>query len=498
MTGSPVYRTDKHKGKPMKTTLTNQIRKNKNLAILVAVFLIFAAACSSSDVKVADESDIPTSEETKDGAEEAESGETEETTAEASTEETEETEVAVVEEEEEVFECPWDVGMKTGDTSYGAGSSFLVDARVGAHTDYDRFVLEFESGDATPDSYAISWSTLRPTEDGSGLPVEVDGDVFLSFSIGASLINWDGSEEFYDGPTSLSSSLFGNLVEIESGGYFEGRMLWAIGASEANGFQVLELEDPPRLVVDVCVTDASPTKGEDCIDSGMHPSLCGALFEYTGGYSGPHAEHEEAFGSGECPSIAPASYSSWGVSSSYYADLNGDGDNEEAFTYVDEDSDELHLRIIDGADQADYLISSTSFGPGSITGALDLQADGSPELFVYINGATPAMRTYKLFQLNGCEISAIQRTTTGSDFQLSAGYVPAAGASAGIRCVSGAPVLRQLNGGPADGPPATTWEWSITTYELLSDNSMTQVSISETFSGSEIPWSTGFNDCTFE
>ncbi len=486
----------------MKTTLQDPFTRSrkKNTAIFIAVFLLLATACSSSDIKVADEGDIPTSEGTgAETGEEAVSSESEETATDTSTEETDEGEIEEeAEEEEEPVECPWDVGMKTGDTSYGPGSSFLVDARVGAHTEYDRFVLEFESGDATPDSYVINWTTLRPERDGSGLPVEVDGDVFLSFSIGASVINWDGAEEIYDGPTSLSSPLFGNLVEVESGGYFEGRMLWAIGANEATGFQVLELEDPPRLVVDVCVADASSTKGEDCIDSGMHPSLCGALFDYDDGYTGPHAEHAEMFGSGECPSIPPASYSSWGVSSSYYADLNDDGDNEEAFTYVDEDSDELHLRIIDGADQADYLISSTSFGPGSITGALDLQADDSPELFVYINGATPAMRTYKLFQLNGCEISVIQRTATGSDFQLSAGYVPAAGASAGIRCVSGAPVLRQLNGGPADGPPATTWEWSITTHELLSDNTMTEVSVSETFSGSEIPWSTGFNDCTFE
>ena len=488
----------------MKSKIKELLCKNgkRNTAILVALFVLFATACSSGDVKVADESNIPASEETGDGTEEAESEETEETSTETTAEGTEESETGEAEEVEEeaavAYECPWDVGMKTGDTSYGPGSSFLVDARVGAHTDYDRFVLEFESGDATPDSYIINWSTLRPEGDGSGLPVDVAGDVFLSFSIGASLINWDGAEEFYGGPTSLSSSLFGNLVEVESGGYFEGRMLWAIGANEANGFRVLELEDPTRLVVDVCVTDASSTKGEDCIDSGMNPSLCGALFEYAGGYSGPHAEHAEIFGSGECPSIPPASYSSWGVSSSYYADLNGDGDNEEAFTYVDEDSNELHLRIIDGADQADYLISSSSFGPGSIAGALDLQADDSPELFVYINGATPAMRSYILFQLSGCEISVIQKTATGSDFQLMAGYVPAAGASAGIRCVSGAPVLRQLNGGPADGPPATTWEWSITTYELLSDNTMEEVSISEIFSGSEIPWSTGFNDCTFE
>ena len=475
----------------MKDRLKEQLHGSgkKNLAILIAVFLLFATACSSSDVKIADEGDIPTGEEAEADEEDTGSADTEEATTDTPSVDEEESEEES--EEEETFECPWDVGVKTGDTLFDPGSSFLVDARVGAHTDYDRFVLEFESGDSTPDSYVINWTPNKPEGDGSGLPIDVDGDVFLEISMGASVINWDGAEEVYDGPTSLSSSLLGNMVEASSGGYFEGRMLWAIGANEANGFQVLELDDPPRIVIDICTVDTSSTKFEDCVSSGLSPVFCGGLF----------GEYEEASSaeaaSGPCPPIPPLPAEAV-PSGSYFADLDDDGTDEEAFTYVDEDSDELHLRIIDGADQADYLISSTSFGPGSITGALDLQADGSPELFVYINGATPAMRTYKLFQLNGCEISVIQRTTTGSDFQLSAGYVPAAGASAGIRCVSGAPVLRQLNGGPADGPPATTWEWSITTYELLSDNSMTEVSISETFSGSEIPWSTGFNDCTFE
>ena len=59
MTGSFIYITDKHKGKPMESILKDQIGKNrkKNIAVLVAVFLIFATACSSSDVKVADEGD---------------------------------------------------------------------------------------------------------------------------------------------------------------------------------------------------------------------------------------------------------------------------------------------------------------------------------------------------------------------------------------------------------------------------------------------------------
>ena len=125
----------------MKTTLLDPFTRSrkKNTGIFIAVFLLLATACSSSDIKVADKADIPTSEET--GAEigeEADSSESEETATDTSTEETDEGEIEEeAEEEEEPVECPWDVGMKTGDTSYGPGSSFLVDARVGAHTEYD-------------------------------------------------------------------------------------------------------------------------------------------------------------------------------------------------------------------------------------------------------------------------------------------------------------------------------------------------------------------------
>ena len=492
----------------MKTKLLDPFTRSrkKNTAIFIAVFLLLATACSSSDIKVADEGDIPTSEE-ETGDEEADSSESEETATDTSTEETEETDEGEIEEEageeEEPVECPWDVGMKTGDTSYGPGSSFLVDARVGAHTEYDRFVLEFESGDATPDSYVINWTTLRPERDGSGLPVEVDGDVFLSFSIGASVINWDGAEEIYDGPTSLSSPLFGNLVEVESGGYFEGRMLWAIGANEANGFQVLELEDPPRLVVDVCVADASSTKGEDCIDSGMHPSLCGALFDYDGGYTGPHAEHAEMFGTGECPS-APELTATASTTTSYFADLDGDGDDEEAFTYYETFDEGMYLRVINGPDKIDYLLASggTAFVPSgnAVVGAIDLQTDDKPELFVTTQGGSPGSpRGVLLFQIEDCELVTIKNHGTDFDFSLPVGSWSAGGHSYGIDCVGGAPVLRELHSYPGSStPPVTTWLWTRTTHELLADNTMIEVSVSDEFSGSEIPWDIGFNSCTFE
>jgi hypothetical protein len=46
----------------------------KNIAILIAIFLLLATACGSSDIKVADQGDIPTSEEVEMDEEDTGSG----------------------------------------------------------------------------------------------------------------------------------------------------------------------------------------------------------------------------------------------------------------------------------------------------------------------------------------------------------------------------------------------------------------------------------------
>ena len=441
----------------MKSILKDLLYKNgkKNTAILVAIFLIFATACSSSDVKVADESDIPASEET--AAETGEEEEAEETgTTDSTTEETEEEAEEAEEEEEEeeeTFECPWDVGMKTGDTAYDPGGSFLVDARIGAHADYDRFVLEFESGDAIPDSYTINWTPNKPEGEGSGLPIDVGGNVFLEISMGASFINWDGSEEFYDGPTSLSSALFGNMVEVASGGYFEGRMLWAIGANEANGFQVLELDDPPRVVIDICNIDASSTKFEDCVSSGLAPGFCEDLF----------GESEEASSaeatSGPCPPIPPLPAEAV-PSGSYFADLDDDGTDEEAFSYFLPSEDMWHLRIIDGIDEFDHPIEDSSpVSSSDVLGAYDMQgyssdSDGRPELFVKAS-RSGGINSIAVFQLQDCEIF---RPPTDEGMLFAFSYGSHFSTVIDVGCVEGGSWLEIYRAEPDGGPPPTSWD----------------------------------------
>ena len=164
----------------------------------------------------------------------------------------------------------------------------------------------------------------------------------------------------------------------------------------------------------------------------------------------------------------------------------------------------MYLRVIDGADKIDYLLASggTAYIPdgNAVVGAIDLQTDEKPELFVTRHGGSPGSpRGVGLFQIEDCELLPVKRHGTDVNFSLAVGNWSVGGHGYGIDCVSGAPVLRELHSYPGSPtPPVTTWLWTRTTHELLSDNTMEEVSISDEFSGSEVPWSVGYNSCVFE
>ena len=151
----------------------------------------------------------------------------------------------------------------------------------------------------------MMWMASPMSPGGGPFPVdEPRGEVFLEVRVGATYLAGNAGDS-YEGPDILSGSSLINIQEAVNVGEFDGQIVWLLGANEANGFRVFQLEDPPRLVVDVCVVDASETKGADCLDSGMPPGLCSALFDFD--YAGAHSEHTEAFGSGGCPSLPDVS-----------------------------------------------------------------------------------------------------------------------------------------------------------------------------------------------
>ena len=131
----------------------------------------------------------------------------------------------------------------------------LVDVRVGAHNGYDRVVFEFDEPDPNPAGnggipyYQIKTAKPPFTEDPSDLPVEVEGEAFARIVFqGASGYDFDGNAT-YDGPRRLTPG-FGTLTDVVESGDFEATMTWTLGLSRTTCWEIQELSNPTRLVID--------------------------------------------------------------------------------------------------------------------------------------------------------------------------------------------------------------------------------------------------------
>ena len=123
----------------------------------------------------------------------------------------------------------------------------IVDVRVGTHDGYDRVVFEFTGG--TPD---VSLDRARPpfTEDGSGFPVEVEGESFLQLTMRGGTKQMEDGTSSYDGPRDFDPD-FPVLVDLVEGGDFEAQSTWYLGLDDDACVRVTLLEDAPRLVIDI-------------------------------------------------------------------------------------------------------------------------------------------------------------------------------------------------------------------------------------------------------
>jgi hypothetical protein len=128
----------------------------------------------------------------------------------------------------------------------------LVDVRVATHEGYDRVTFEF----APPSDgqyfgmpqYEIVAVTPPIRQDGSGDPVDVDGESFAGIVFrGAS--GWDVTGDTYDGPNEFRPG-FEALAEAEQTGDYEAVLSWAFGLKQGSCWTVHELEDPVRVAID--------------------------------------------------------------------------------------------------------------------------------------------------------------------------------------------------------------------------------------------------------
>jgi hypothetical protein len=131
----------------------------------------------------------------------------------------------------------------------------LKDVRVGAHNGFDRIVFEFQEPDPNPAGnggiprYEIRQAKPPFSEDPSDMPIDVEGGAFARIVFqGASGYDFDGNAT-YGGPRRLTPG-FGTLAQVVEGGDFEATMTWLLGLSRPTCWQIQELHNPERLVID--------------------------------------------------------------------------------------------------------------------------------------------------------------------------------------------------------------------------------------------------------
>jgi hypothetical protein len=142
--------------------------------------------------------------------------------------------------------------MRGGSEDYVAT---LVDVRVGTHDGYDRVTFEF----APPSDgryfglplYEVKSVTPPIRQDGSGDPIEVDGESFAGIVFhGAG--GYDFTDDYqitYDGPKEFRPG-FEALKEAQQTGDYEARLSWAFGLSRGSCWTVHVLDDPLRVAID--------------------------------------------------------------------------------------------------------------------------------------------------------------------------------------------------------------------------------------------------------
>lgn len=144
-----------------------------------------------------------------------------------------------------------------GDTAWIAGSievdrdanavAVQRDLRVATHDGYDRIVLDF--GDDAVPGYRIGYVDQPVRACGSGEPVELPGDAWLSIRLSPAAAHDERGEL-----TVQNRDVFAGLPVVSGVRAicdFEAVVTWVAGVRVPNTFRVLELTSPNRIVVDV-------------------------------------------------------------------------------------------------------------------------------------------------------------------------------------------------------------------------------------------------------
>lgn len=119
--------------------------------------------------------------------------------------------------------------------------------RTAKHDGFDRAVFEF-SAETTP-GYHIEYIDKPVRRCGTGEPTAVAGDGWLEIRLSPAIAHDElGRPTVEDRERALELPI---LRELELTCDFESNVTWVLGTASPNRYRVLELSEPPRLVVDV-------------------------------------------------------------------------------------------------------------------------------------------------------------------------------------------------------------------------------------------------------
>ncbi|HEY3610554.1 MAG TPA: hypothetical protein VGL06_23835 [Pseudonocardiaceae bacterium] len=155
--------------------------------------------------------------------------------------------------------------------------------RLARHADYDRVV--FDISGAMPD-YSVRYVPAIYTENGAKVPM--NGTAVLAVSL--------HSVDIGHAPAVPARTGLPSIRDIKVFDQFEGHLGYGIGISDRNGFRVLELRNPTRLVIDVAhdlpaPTDTAPRYSPlgdsnnaalTAIHTAAHPTYDRVVFQFQG------------------------------------------------------------------------------------------------------------------------------------------------------------------------------------------------------------------------
>jgi hypothetical protein len=130
----------------------------------------------------------------------------------------------------------------------GDSVGMLTAVRVGGHKGFDRMVFEF-SGPLP--GYRIEYLSGPVTDCGAGHVIALDGTERLSVRFYPANAHTEMGQ-----PTLTFRELGGtggNILQLKQLCDFEAVVIWVAGLREKSGYEVVEMKQPNRLVIDVLV-----------------------------------------------------------------------------------------------------------------------------------------------------------------------------------------------------------------------------------------------------